>query len=123
MACTRITINRKLRMFPKMAVVISDVQSMVTFGSHIDVPVPQPIVEVNLRSITLVTNGQVQIRDYMSFVNEFAGATVTPSALMKNYATMARETTREVNEPTLEPCQKVLETFSCQRGRALSQIV
>ncbi len=51
-ACTHFTIVRKLRMFQKMAGVICDVQSMVSFGSHIDVPAPQPIVEEDLESIT-----------------------------------------------------------------------
>ncbi len=98
-------------MFQKMAVVIGDVQSMVTFGSHIDVPVPPPTAEEDLRAITLASSGQVQIKDNMSFINQFAGATVTPAALSKVHAVMARETIKEANETVLKPCQKMCETF------------
>ena len=123
-ACTRFTIIRKLRMFQKFAVVIGDVQSMVSFGSHIDVPAPQPIVEEDLRSITLVTSRQVQIKDNLSFINQFAGPTVTPAVLMKAHALMARETIKEVTETVLEPCQKIFETFfTPERQRNLADCV
>ena len=59
-------------------------------------------------------SSQVRIHDDMSLINQSDGATATPSALMKIHATMLRETMREmreVNEPTLEPCQRVFETF------------
>ncbi len=36
---------------------------------------------------------------------------MTLAALMKIHAVMARETVKEVNEPTLEPCRKVFETY------------
>ncbi len=94
-----------------MAVVIGEVQSMVSFGGHIDVMTPQPIVEEDLRAITLVTSDQVQIRDNVSFINQFSGATVAPAALMKAHALMARETIKETTETVLLPCQKVFETF------------
>ncbi len=110
-ACTRFTIIRKLRMFQKFAVVIGDVQSMVSFCGHIDVRAPQPIVEEDLRSMTLVTSSQVQIKDNLSFFNQFSGPTVTPAVLMKAHALMARETMKEVTEAVLEPCQKMFEIF------------
>ncbi len=120
----RFTVIRKLRTFQKMAVVIGDVQSMVTFGSHIDAPVQQPIVEEDLRSITLLTVDRLQIHDNMGFINQFAGATVCPSPLMKIHSTMARETVKEVKEDDLKACQGVFETFfSSEKQRLLTDCV